>query len=129
MVIISTRAVEVSIQAVSPEVISLNFTIVGSVGAAAGGVAALGAACAEAAGAPGASSAQALPAPAHKKSPSTRRASSALSPLRPDAPVMRWPLSVFVCMRMACRRSAMLELDHDASAPDDFARAQIRVPG
>src|SRR5580658_5159864 len=49
MVIISTRAVEVSIQAVSPELMSVNFTSVGSVGAGAAAAGPAGAALASAA--------------------------------------------------------------------------------
>src|SRR5450755_2734973 len=62
MVIMSTSAEEVSIQAVSPELMSVNFMTVGSVGAA-GAAAAAGAAVASAdaaaAGTAGASSANA----------------------------------------------------------------------
>jgi hypothetical protein len=51
MVIINTSAVEVSIQAVSPELMSENFARYGAVGAGAAGAAAAGAAGAAAAGA------------------------------------------------------------------------------
>jgi hypothetical protein len=51
MVIINTSAVEVSIQAVSPELMSENFARYGAVGAGAAGAAAAGAAAAGAAAA------------------------------------------------------------------------------
>src|SRR5450755_1815257 len=80
MVIISTRAVEVSIQAVSPELMSVNFTSVGSVGAAASraDAAASAAAAGAAAAAAGASSAHALTDTALSISPSREMAMVAL---------------------------------------------------
>src|SRR5579863_2862206 len=103
MVIISTRAVEVSIQAVSPELRSENLARYGSVGAGAAGAAAAGAAvspppAAAAAAAAGASSAATGRHPKLNESPSTSTANAAASERARD----ELYLHNFKSMRMTC---------------------------
>src|ERR1700722_15564823 len=103
MVIISTRAVEVSIQAVSPELISENFARYGSVGAAAAGAAGAAAASPPGAGAVAAAAAGASSAATGRlaeliASPSSSTASAAVSGRAPD----HLNLRNFKSMRMTC---------------------------
>src|SRR5579863_916165 len=111
MVIISTSAVEVSIQAVSPELMSENFTMVGSVGAAAAGAAAAASPpAAGAAAAAAASSAQAPIGAAHSTSASSAATSAPVSALAADHLYLR----NFKSMRMTCN-SLLLKMSYGSS--------------